>query len=247
LLDWYQKLHPRYDRWLPVLAAHLPQDSLVIDVGANVGDSAVPFLRRNIRTVCVEPSRFFQKYLCKNIADSGFAHNAVVVEALVGCESGIKQLRIERGTAVVSDRHKPKRRVEAISQCVSLDEIIDQAGGVTLLKTDTDGFDHDVLASGLRGIRSHHPIIYFENAVCLENVTGYHKVYDALERLGYNDVVVFDNLGNLMLDGATWGTLKQLNRYMMEPGVPGIPYLDVLIYCNEHRAVIGEALRAYSR
>ncbi len=130
---------------------------------------------------------------------------------------------------------------------MSLDEIIDQTGRVTLLKVDTDGCDHDVLASGLQGIRTYHPIIYFENTVGVENVIGYEKAYDALETLGYNDIIVFDNLGNLMLNGATWGTLKQINRYMMEPGVPGIPYLDVLVYCEEHRAVIGEALEAYLR
>jgi len=247
LLDWYQKLHPKYDRWLPVLAAHLPRDSVVIDVGANIGDSAVPFLRRNIRTVCVEPSGFFQKYLSKNIADNGFADLAVVVKALVGCESGATHLRIDRGTARVSDRQHSNSRVEAISQSMSLDEIIGQAGGVTFLKIDTDGFDHDVLASGLQGIRTHHPIIYFENTVSVENVMGYEKVYDALETIGYSDIVVFDNRGHLMLNGTTWGTLKQINRYMMEPGVPGIPYLDVLTYCEEQRAVIGEALRAYLR
>ncbi len=130
---------------------------------------------------------------------------------------------------------------------MTLDEIIDQTGRVTLLKTDTDGFDHDVLASGLQGIRTHHPIIYFENTVRVENVIGYEKVYDALETLGYNGIVVFDNLGNLMLNGSTWSTLKQINRLMMAPGVRGIPYLDVLIYCEEHRAVIGEALQAYLR
>jgi hypothetical protein len=39
LLPTYQKNHPKYDRFLPVLVAHLEKGCVIVDVGANVGDS----------------------------------------------------------------------------------------------------------------------------------------------------------------------------------------------------------------
>jgi FkbM family methyltransferase len=246
LLDWYQKIHPLYDRFLPALAAQLPENSTVIDVGANVGDSAIPFLKRNIRTYCVEPAAYFIKYLHKNLQTNGFLSKAVIINKLISSNASNKQLNVERGTAFVSDKENPQGKVESVHHSISLNELIDQTGQVTLIKSDTDGFDHDVLESGLIGIARHLPMIYFENTVTSENKTGYESVYDALMEMGYDHVVIFDNQGNIMFNAASWLILKQLNTYMMSAGIHGVPYLDILTYRSEHTSIVASALQTYS-
>lgn len=241
LLDWYQRLHPRYDRFLPVLAGALDQEAMVVDIGANIGDSAVPFLKRGIRTWCVEPAREFLPYLRKNLESNGFTDLAVIVDKLVSSRSGKIRLKVERGTAFVQD----SATSGTIENTISLDSLLESMPRVDLIKSDTDGFDHDVLHSGRDQIAKHKPLLYFENTVTPDNQSGYESLYRELRAIGYDRLVLFDNRGNILRDPASWDDLRHVNRQIMNGQLTGTPYLDVLCGTPAHQPLIDAAIRKF--
>lgn len=68
-LEEYQRVHPNYDRFLPHLARHLNKHSVVLDIGANCGDTlaAMVWANSDLAYVCIEPDPAFYSYLLKNI------------------------------------------------------------------------------------------------------------------------------------------------------------------------------------
>ena len=58
---------PKYDRFLPHLVKYLPKESLVIDVGANVGTSVIAMASNNdkIEYLSIEADEYFFKLLKK--------------------------------------------------------------------------------------------------------------------------------------------------------------------------------------
>jgi FkbM family methyltransferase len=241
LLDWYQCLHPRYDRFLSVLAGEMTPDSVVLDIGANIGDSAVPFLRRGMRTWCVEPAAEFLDYLHRNLKGNDYDRLAVVIDRLITSSTSPLGLKVERGTAFVSSPQSG----ENIDRTMTLNALLEKMGGVDLIKSDTDGFDHDVLNSGQEQIGRFKPLLYFENTVDDQNQAGYEALYQRLDALGYDRIVLFDNRGNVLQDPATWEDLRQINHRIMRGTLPNTPYLDILCGTPKHYELINAALRIY--
>jgi hypothetical protein len=64
-LPEHQAENRMYDRFLPFLAALLPEGTTVIDVGANIGDTLASMVSENLSCsyVCIEPEDKFFRYL----------------------------------------------------------------------------------------------------------------------------------------------------------------------------------------
>ena len=63
-----QKNNKLYDRFLPILAKYLSSEKLIIDIGANIGDTTIARLQNcDNPIICIEPSNIFFPYLERNI------------------------------------------------------------------------------------------------------------------------------------------------------------------------------------
>jgi FkbM family methyltransferase len=239
-LDWYQKLHPKYDQFLPVVAAELSKDAVVLDIGANIGDSAIPFLKRGIETWCVEPAPEFLAYLRDNLQRNNLTDRAKIIERIVTTHLDGAYLNIHDGTAAL----ETDSTSNAMTNAISLDAILEQMDRIDLIKSDTDGWDYDVLLSGLAQIRAKQPLIYFENTVTKENKEGYGQLYTSLKEIDYTHLIIFDNLGNVMQSMTDWTALDQINLEILKGHKSGLPYTDVLVGTDAHvdfmKKVIGK-------
>jgi FkbM family methyltransferase len=251
MLPEYQRSHPNYDRFLPHLVKHLNDSDIVIDIGANVGDTLAAMYQanRNLRYICIEPDDVFFKHLSDNIErirSAGHKIDVAAIKALVGKSVSALSLEGKGGTkhAVVGAnggiRSEP------------LDKLIDQSsiGSVRLLKTDVDGFDWDVIDSSTTVIQSSKPLIYFE--LQYDNVSqynGYLNTIDELYKNGYTDWFVFDNYGSLMLKADKLETLKQLMLYVLKQNISKstrtIFYFDVLAVQKNDAAFVDNLLKTY--
>ena len=65
----YQILFPYYDRFLPHFVKYLPEDKVIIDVGANIGDTLAGMASNNdlLNYICIEADYGFFKELQKNV------------------------------------------------------------------------------------------------------------------------------------------------------------------------------------
>lgn len=235
-LPKFQEKWRLYDRFLPVLTKHISSDKLIIDVGANIGDTAIAMLQTCKNPIlCIEPSSVFVPFLERNLRrlPTSLADRITLATKMVGTGEISGSLEHTKGgTAKVNMMVS----AEVINFC-SLDSLVADNVAVQLIKVDTDGFDFDVLKSATKVIARSNPILFWENALFEDfQLTGYEALYQRLDQKGYKHIWIFDNYGNVISKDSGFDTLRDINRYVysMEKSrcTRTIYYTDVLA-CTE--------------
>lgn len=159
--------------------------SVVFDVGANVGDHALPLARHVMPSGVVfafEPVRVLFQTLCANIALNSLV-NVECVNAAVGEASGhvlIPEVDFSRAgnygafELASFSQGRPVRKV-------TLDEFADGLSRVDLVKIDVEGMESAVLAGARRLLATFRPLLYVEN----DRVESSRHLIETLWRLEY--------------------------------------------------------------
>ncbi len=244
--------HPRYDRFLPHLAAQVAPGAAIVDIGANVGDTLAAMAARNPRAayVCVEADSGFFDYLDANIAVMKSVTPDLTVHAvraLAGQDEGLASLEGCYGTKRAVFDARGTLRARPLDAILSG---IDGLGPIRLLKIDVDGFDASVIASGMATIRAHAPMIHFECQFDDDRGRAAHlRAMSALRDAGYADWTVFDNYGAAMLRGGDPSAVAQLLDYLARQNEGAatrtIAYYDILAACAADRGAVDAALAAH--
>lgn len=242
-----QKKHKLYDRFLPVLSRHLVGDNVIIDIGANIGDTAVAIAQNCANPIlCIEPSTIFYPFLLENINRLPEPQRVKTLQTMIGTGNFSGGLEHSlRGTARLTTTAGKE-----IAGFTSLDSLVKTLQACILLKSDVDGFDFDVLLSGTGLIERDGPILYWENEIHTQiQIEGFRKLYEMLEKAGYNHLYVFDSFGNLLLEEATFANLLSLNAYLFSIRNCGqtltFYYMDILASKATHHTIISDAIREY--
>ncbi|MHA6279847.1 FkbM family methyltransferase [Salinimicrobium sp. CAU 1759] len=212
LLPIFQKKHRLYDRFLPHLVGFLNEGGVVVDVGANVGDTTIAMLQNcNNKIVAIEPSEKFFGYLRRNIETlPPFKKDRIESHKIFIGTGNIKgEFFHTNGTAGIKGDNESKS-----PQFTTLDKLL-KFSSVELLKVDTDGYDYDVLLSAKEILKKSEPILFWENQIDSElQRNGYNHLYEVLRSGGYKHVFIFDNFGNLLLENSNFANVKDLNSYV---------------------------------
>lgn len=248
-LPEHQRIHPKYDRFLPHLARYAGAADTIVDIGANIGDTLAGMAEQNSRPtyICIEPDDSFHQYLEKNterIKEAVDGLRVKIVKALVGKNVSNVALVGDRGT-----KHAVAGGQGGI-QSLPLDEIITPGHLVRILKSDVDGFDYDVLDSSMAIISRHGPMIFFECQCDHEQqLTGYRRTLTSLEATGYCDWTLFDNYGELLVRTDDLGIVDQLLQYVWRQNTGQatrtIYYFDILAVRKEDSTLIDRVLSEY--
>lgn len=235
-LPFYQRRDPTYDAYAGAVLRDLaaPVDRmLVIDVGANVGDTAVEVLAAapNIEVIAVEGDGGFADYARRNIEQ--FGDRGRVIAGFVGPVGSRVHFRANASTggfqgsdtdgAEVTQWITPASLLETAS---SYDEVV--------WKSDIDGFDVHVLVNHWDDISSACQTLWFEfdPAGTLGDRRDIDTLIDLLADSG-RDLRVFDNLGRQMLalpsGAAVRDAMTSITRWLLEQrdGHLTVPYVDV--------------------
>ncbi len=219
-LPAYQRRFATYDRFLPHLARELEAGTTVIDIGANIGDSIAAMASANaqLRYIAVEPSGQFLPLLrhnCDVITDAAMAPEIEILEGFVSDKLAITGITARSGTAkavISADAGESSGQIN-----FTLDSVIAGAGSaVSLIKSDTDGFDWSVLNSGMAMIAGIMPMLFFECEAGKqgEHVGDYASLFDRLQQTGYQHFFVFDNFGAFVCETPDCTVLQGLLEYV---------------------------------
>ena len=153
-----------------VLSRFCPEDAQIVDVGANIGLSAMFFssLLPKAKVLALEPSRRNFQYLNQNLRQNDLS----MVEARqVAASDKIGVLRLHEepdfgaGSYVVSDQHSAGVSASPIEvQAKPLDQVVaeEQLERVDFIKVDVEGSELDVLNGMQDTLQRFKPIIFME-------------------------------------------------------------------------------------
>ena len=242
-----QKKHPLYDKFLPVLARHLTQGT-VIDVGANVGDTLVAMAQNCSNSfICIEPSNMFFNYLQKNATriKKKDGQQIKLIKEMVG-SGNLSGSLIEDG----STAHIESTDNQTESKHVPLDSLINEHADIVLIKSDVDGYDFDVICSAEKILLQSEPILFWENEIFDDfQYEEYKNLYRFLEEKGYTELYIFDNFGNILVEKSNFKTLKDINTYLYNMkkynATRTFSYTDVLASTEKRKSIIETAVADY--
>jgi len=201
-LPIYRRTLPMYSDNLGRIAAQLSTkygDLEIIDVGANVGDTAALIHSRiHVPILCIEGDPRFVELLRANVA--GHRPTSVVEQSFIGTSGESLIAVVHDGTARLV--HTQSNNGESI-QTKSFDQILEahpSFRGSRLLKIDTDGMDIAILNSAYNWISRQKPVLFFEYDPDLQRDYGSSglKLLGKLKEVGYRRVLVYENTGDFM-------------------------------------------------
>lgn len=248
-LPWYQDIHPTYDRYAAEVLREVCAESsrpLLVDVGANVGDTALLALRAvpPIHVLAVEGDPYFLGYLRRNTAQ--VVGRVTVIPAFV--QAGDRD-RLEYRTDG-STGGFVRSASGVATPGISAAELLQQTDGHDLViwKSDTDGLDVTLLIENWDSITDRCSVLWFELHPGLDVDRG-RRVPDLVDLLRgiEGTLTIFDNLGQRMLSGPASCVAPQLTeldawlRGTAGRGAP--PYVDVWVVGPASDGTAGGGLR----
>ena len=205
-----------------------------IDVGANVGDTAA-LIRESaeIPVLCIEGDPALHPLLAENVARLG--PGVEIEKSFVGREGATVNLTSAQdlgSNACLVEAVDSQGSVKLRSLRTILADHPDFAAS-KLLKTDTEGFDFDILTQSLEFIQQTKPVVFFEYDPHFrpdEPHAGLATI-DALVRAGYSDFIYYDNFGNCLLhaDASNSRVFGDLDNYLASNWQYGVAvhYFDI--------------------
>lgn len=143
-----------------------PDLGVVVDIGSNIGISALYFLSRNRTSRCYlyEPDPRNIEKLTANLA--GYQDRIELHEVAVAPTSGEADFGTEPtgryGGIGVATAESIRVRCLGINE--ALDEVIEQEGSIDLLKLDIEGLEAPTVAAVRRDLLERIPTIYYESS-----------------------------------------------------------------------------------
>jgi len=234
-LPEYREVYPKYDTFLGKLATILPPGTAVIDIGANVGDSLAMLISQNsqLNYLCIEPDLLFFKYLSSNRERLIQKFPSTRVELRKTFVGTSKSGYLEGGSttkhfiASTGSSNQEFRTLSGITE--EAFELFDSKA-ISLIKIDVDGYDWDVIESGMDVIQDVRPFLFFEAQVLdLAGINGTIKAVEELSKLEYV-FVMFDNFGNYATTTTDVDAVSKLIKYSFHVGGNQSPidYFDIL-------------------
>ena len=247
LLPIYKQKYRLYDSFLPVLANRLPKNSIVVDVGANIGDSCKSMygINSSLNFVCIEPDTKFFKYLKFNTRkipkQNLFLHKLLVTESggsfkLVG-KGGTKSMQVSNQSTI--------KTATLDSLCAGLDV----NSQISLIKSDVDGFDFDVLLSGRSIISEKQPLVFAEfSFVDGSSLSKYLSAVNFLISANYTHAFIFKNVGafecSIDLNQLEDFLLKSVNSLNM---FVGVSYFDIMFSADNFTNIANLAVNDFKK
>ena len=198
----YRIRKTRYDEEFLHFVNMIPDDGLVLDIGANIGITTIPLSKKlpNSQIAAIEPIPHNVRTLKKIIRFFG-ATNVTVYPIAAGDLNGrinmitpvidhVKKQGLSHVIGAVPKELTSKEGEQFSVPVMRLDDIKDfhQYEKINAIKIDVEQFEYAVISGGLQIINRFRPIIY-----CELWDTPQRKIFlDFMEGIGY-DIQVYEN------------------------------------------------------
>jgi FkbM family methyltransferase len=220
---------------LPRLAKYINKKEgnlIVIDVGANVGDTAALIKSETDCTMaCIEGNNKFFQILSKNTKqlEPMSAFNYLITDSDKDIVGSFKDDDLGSARMVISEKGENVASMTLDNFLLKHPDFM----SARLLKTDTDGYDFAVVRGGIEYIKKTKPILFLEYERSFMEQAGDDglSTLQLLKENGYNRIIFYDNYGRFMLSTqlANDTLIKEL-YYYSDRKKNAIPYYDIVLF-----------------
>tara|TARA_B100000965_G_scaffold142347_1_gene118550 strand:+ start:1678 stop:2508 length:831 start_codon:yes stop_codon:yes gene_type:complete len=204
LLSLYDSVYPEYDRFISKVIREIKENEVIIDVGANIGDTLFRLLNINSKPYyyCIEADNSFFEYLQKNkkSLDINIQNKIILIKTLVGdqLKGNLSDTSFGTKSLIESDTGTKSKKLDDI--------ILDyKIKNIKLIKVDVDGFDYNVLFSAINEIINNKPDIFFEYMPLDElGKKNYFRLIEKLNDIGYSNWTMLDNYGSIIFENQSY-------------------------------------------
>jgi len=229
-LPTYYFWHPLYDSVIDRLSAYIRSSHgplCLVDIGANIGDTALcARLTEDDCALLIEPTSAFRQ--CAKLNTGNTKASIEILDCFIGA--------VDVRAALQGDSHQgtARFRFDAGGTKVTLCTIDKLVFGrphlkPNFIKIDTDGHDLECLQGARETIAAFRPYVLFEADVfdSADYCTAFLSCCSHFVQSGYEQIVVYSNIGNLLWSGhiTDTSTIAQLLFYHITSGVL---YYDIL-------------------
>ncbi len=230
-LSMWNILYEEYDNFLPKIISDIKENDSIIDIGANVGDTLFRLMNANSKPnyYSIEGDEYFFKYLIKNknLLEKKEFEKVTLINELVG-ENLVGNLSATFIPESKSFNPGSKSLVQSEKgvKTKSLDDIIldYKIENIKLIKVDVDGYDYNVLFSGINEIKKNKPDLFFEYMNL--NKDNYLDLLKKLFEIGYAHWTVLNNHGSIIFENKSYNdVINLINDEKIEN-------INIDIYCK---------------
>ena len=245
-IEEFLSVYPNYSRNFARLAECVLKNdhnqSSIIDVGANIGDTAALLRSLNIPNTifCIEGDQSYFELLKENTFqfDDVVPINCFLSDANQTISASFDHYQ---GTGHLTEITNGKKIITK-----TLDNLANEQPmrKIKILKIDTDGFDVRILNGAIQLIKANDPILFFEYDTVLN--TYHQSCIDFLfflVTLGYLHVIFYDNFGRMVMHTGlnSKDTVIQLDRYINKKK-GAFPYYDVAVFTVKDEDLFNEVI-----
>ncbi len=216
----YARTEPEYGQNLPRLAAAMAEREggpvVTIDIGANVGDSALQMrAAAPVKVLCVEGDQVFLDFLHLNVDDLDDV--AVEPSLLLPHADDVSLAPVRAGGTTRFEPGQSENTLPTVT-IAELRSRHPDFDRVRLVKSDTDGYDVSLVPAVARTWADTKPVLFFEYHHDLTRLAGFDPlvVWSELADLGYETVRVWDN-GSRPIGTYPIGELVERSAVLDEP------------------------------
>lgn len=263
VLPKYQESFPLYDRFLPILCANF--DGLIIDIGANIGDTSIAIFSKNHKSfiVGVEPDTSFYDECINNIKLNDLSKRFFGIKKFVSTKIGNYSLEKSKtsSTGSIDCNSEQTGEINTISFSQLMDLIPSkEKTKFDILKIDTDGFDWDILDSFIaynKNSKIKPRFVFFEMQTYLNNlgvadinrnqiIEYYNMSIERLQNIGYKYFCILDNFGTPIKITQSVNEIFEFNDYIKRSQIYNsystIYYLDILAFSEDEMKLVNESI-----
>jgi FkbM family methyltransferase len=185
---------------------YLPTNATILDIGANIGNHSLYWASANARQIfAFEPVPDTFTWLTKNIEINNFGEIITAFNFGLGnVTSNVEVLdnfANNIGGTSIKTTEIQNRNALRIKRLDDLDLNVDK---IDFIKSDTEGFELEVLAGGRNTIAKHRPILFVETTTkqslpSLKCDDTAPQVKDFLIKLDYQEPIIFPDRNLLFL------------------------------------------------
>jgi FkbM family methyltransferase len=195
----YARIEPDYGQNLPRLAAALVRRDgrpvITVDIGANVGDSALQILAAAPgKVLCVEGDQAYLSFLRMNV--DAIPDVAIEPSLLLPHSGDLSMAPVRSGGTTRFEPGESPSTLPTITTA-ELRSRHHEFDRVRLVKSDTDGYDVTLIPAMALTWADTKPVLFFEYDHRLTRLAGFDPlvVWSELADLGYRHVRVWDSNG----------------------------------------------------